>query len=68
MDFEQKGTTEKGRMTPEDVLKIYKKHGKEISPKQAALILEFARRLATIAVAQCLRNEAGSEFQENSKN
>ncbi|MBL7718982.1 MAG: hypothetical protein JNL72_09110 [Flavipsychrobacter sp.] len=68
MDFEKNGTKETGKMTPDDVLKIYKKHGREISPKQAALILEFAHRLATIAVAQCLRNEAGSEFQEISKN
>ncbi len=68
MEFEKNGTKETGKTTPDDVLKIYKKHGREITPHQAGLILEFARRLATIAVAQCLRSESGSEFQEISKN
>lgn len=63
MDFEQKGTTPTGRLTPPDVQKIYKKHGEEISLQQAELILVFARRLVTIAVEQCLENEAGSDIQ-----
>lgn len=63
MDFEE--VKKAGKLTPQKVQQIYEKHGEEITPKQAELILDFIRRLANIAVAQCLRNEAGSGFQEN---
>jgi hypothetical protein len=68
MDFEQTEKEETGKLTAPEVQQIYKKHGKTISLQQAELILVFARRLANIAVAQCLRNEAGSDFQENNNN
>ena len=60
MDLEEVKNADK--LTPQKVQKIYKKHGEDITLKQAELILDFTQRLANIAVAQCLRNEAGSGF------
>lgn len=45
------------KMQPEDAVELLRKHGTEVTVEQAALILEFFRILANIAVAQYLRNE-----------
>lgn len=63
MDLEKNETKEAVKMTPQKVQQILKKHGTIVDLKEAELILEFTGRLATIAVAQCLRSEAGKEFQ-----
>lgn len=65
MVFEEKETAEAGKLTPQKVQQILKKHGTIVSINEAQFILEFAGRFANVAVAQCLRNEAGSGFQEN---
>jgi hypothetical protein len=40
---------------PEKVIAILRKHGIEVTPEQARLILEFLQQMADIAVAQFLR-------------
>jgi hypothetical protein len=40
---------------PEKAVAIVRKHGIEVTPEQAKLILEFLQRMADIAVAQFLR-------------
>jgi len=40
---------------PEKAMAILHKHGIEVTPEQATLILEFLQRMADIAVAQFLR-------------
>jgi len=47
----------KGRLTPQKVKEIYKKHGEELTLEQAEKVLEFIRRIANIAVDQVLRQE-----------
>lgn len=45
------------KLTPEWAAEVLRKHGREVTIEQAAIILEFLRKLATIAVAQYLRDE-----------
>lgn len=40
---------------PEKAIAVLRKHGIEVAPEQAKLILEFLRQMADIAVAQFLR-------------
>jgi hypothetical protein len=40
---------------PEKAIAILRKHGIDVTPEQAKLILEFLQRMAEIAVAQLLR-------------
>jgi len=46
---------EKEDIKPEKAVAILRKHGIEVTPEQARLILEFLQRMADIAVAQFLR-------------
>jgi len=46
---------EKEDIKPEKAVAILRKHGIEVTPEQAKLILEFLQRMADIAVAQFLR-------------
>jgi len=64
MDSEKNETAEAGKMTPQRAQQILQKHGTNVSLEEAVLILEFIGRLANIAVAQALRSEAGSAFQD----
>jgi hypothetical protein len=40
---------------PKKAIAMLRKHGIEVTPEQAKLILEFLQRMADIAVAQFLR-------------
>ena len=46
---------EKEDIKPEKAVTILRKHGIEVTPEQAKLILEFLQLMADIAVAQFLR-------------
>lgn len=45
------------KLTPEWAAEVLRKHGREVTIEQAAVILELLRKMATIAVAQYLRDE-----------
>lgn len=42
------------KVTPEKVVSILEKHGTKVSAEEAAIILEFMRKVADIAVNQYL--------------
>ena len=42
------------KLTPEKVVKILEKHGTEVSAREAAIILQFMRKIADITVNQYL--------------
>jgi hypothetical protein len=45
------------KMTAERATKILAEHGTHVSIEEAAIVVDFLRKLAKIAVAQCLREE-----------
>jgi hypothetical protein len=45
------------KLTPEWAMEVLRKHGREVTIEQAAAILDFLRKMATIAVAQYLRDK-----------
>lgn len=45
------------KLTPEKFVEMMREKGIELSPEQAAVILEFLRRLANIVVAQYLEKQ-----------
>ena len=47
------------KMTAEKAVKILAEHGTHISLEEAEIVVDFLRKLAKIAVAQCLREEEG---------
>jgi len=47
------------KISPEKAVVMLRKQGVEVSLEEAAVILEFLRNLAKIAVNQYLRNEDG---------
>jgi hypothetical protein len=59
MRKEEKGNSdleqEQEDIKPEKALAILRKHGMEVTPEQAKLILLFLQQMADIAVAQFLR-------------
>ena len=59
MRKEEKGNSdleqEQEDIKPEKALAILRKHGMEVTPEQAKLILLFLQQMADIAVAQSLR-------------
>ena len=48
-----------GKMTAEKAAKMLAEDGESISLEDAAIVVDFLRKLAKIAVAQCLREEEG---------
>jgi 2-iminoacetate synthase ThiH len=47
----------KGKMSPEQVLKMLKEEGMDVTLEQAKLILEFLRKLAGITVSNYLKTK-----------
>jgi hypothetical protein len=47
------------KMTAERAMKILAEHGTHVSVEEAAIVVDFLRKLAKIAVVQCLREEEG---------
>jgi 2-iminoacetate synthase ThiH len=47
----------KGKMSPEEVLKMLKEEGMDVTLEQAKLILEFLRKLAGITVSNYLKTK-----------
>jgi len=47
------------KMTAEKAVKILAEHGTHISLEEAEIVVDYLRKLAKIAVAQCLREEEG---------
>ena len=53
--WDSEAEKEKEDIKPEKAVALLHKHGIEVTPEQAKLILEFLQRMADIAVAQFLR-------------
>ncbi|PVX46766.1 hypothetical protein C8C85_2649 [Flavobacterium sp. 103] len=47
----------KGKLSPEQVLKMLKEEGMDVTLEQAKLILEFLRKLAGITVSNYLKTK-----------
>lgn len=45
------------KLTPEEVVKMLKKEGEEVTVEEAVIILEFLRKLSSIVVAQHMEQQ-----------
>ena len=57
LDFEE---VQMEKITPERAMELLRKRGVEVSKEQAALILDFMRKLANMVVGQYLDNRDGN--------